>query len=103
MKYPLVGCNWLDVIYSNWRNCFDPESVGINGLDVRSMTLGAQMRREFKSVFEESENPIKDFRVKLELKPAAKPIFLKAAVPPYALRSQVAKQLRGMEKKLFGT
>lgn len=50
-----------------------------------------QIKSDFKEVFQQKETPIKRFKVKLELKPGAQPVFRKAAVPPYALREKLLK------------
>lgn len=48
--------------------------------------------KDYENLFKPKNTPIKNFLVDIELKPDATPKFMKAAVPPYALREKIEKK-----------
>lgn len=112
---PLIGRTWLEVLCSGWReffyNCF--EQLAVKQLACKEQKVekvnnmyepGTQgmvelIKRDYKQVFEPSDEPIKHFKASFKLKEGSRPIFLKATSPPYALRDEIARQLKGLEEK----
>lgn len=56
----------------------------------------SSVAEKFKNVFKKKNTPIIGFEVNIELKPGAIPRFLKAAVPPYALRPKIEEKFKEM-------
>lgn len=50
-------------------------------------------------MFEPSNEPIKNFKATFRLKEGTKPVFLKATSPPFAIRDEIARQLKELEGK----
>lgn len=104
---PLIGRTWLDNIYPGWRNFFQKfANAGINGLDSATSILNPEvklitqeLREQFSSVFERSNDPIKNFKVHLELKEIYQPKFMKAVEPPFALRNRVEQMLTDLQSQ----
>lgn len=104
-SYPLIGRNWLEFLYPDWRGFFsDMPTREVSCKNILSLSLDNQTRVEkikenFKEIFCGSSHPIKSFAAKIELKEGVKPVFLRPAVVPFALRDQVALQFREMESQ----
>lgn len=112
---PLIGRPWLDVFCPGWRQSFTnsfgkslasekgTQGAAVNHVDQSQRNkindFVCEIKKEFKTVFEPATDPIKEFKATLNLKHDAKPIFLKATSPPYAVRDEIARQLKDLEQK----
>ncbi|CAM6032004.1 unnamed protein product, partial [Sphagnum compactum] len=66
----------------------------------RKNVLIQELKREFKEVFQGNQGePIREFKVNLDLKLEAQPKFIKAASVPYSLKEEVTRQLRELESR----
>lgn len=91
---PLIGRTWLDVLCIGWRDYFSktfhvandkqndsgqstiPNDVNqIHSKRIQSVIEA--VKREFRSVFDSSNEPIKNFKASFRLKDGSKPIFLR--------------------------
>lgn len=104
-NFPLLGRDWLEVLFPKWRQVFGSGlKIGTTGNDkcinsVKTQRLVEKIREDFADVFEENSSPIKGFKAKIDVIPESNPVFRKSAVPPYALREKIAKQIRSLEEK----
>nr|CAI5833689.1 unnamed protein product [Callosobruchus analis] len=90
---PLLGRNWLDILFPNWQHGFKVNTV--NSLD-KSVIVEA-FSREYSLVFEKNLcDPIRSFEVKFNVKDEAKPVVRKAYDMPYALKPKVEKKIKQM-------
>lgn len=98
---PLIGRNWLDVMYPGWRNIFDIKNR-INALQIRNSSVVQnavqQLRTTFPAVFDlkfDSEG-IKGFEADILIREGVTPIFHKAYNVPYAIRNKVESEIKKM-------
>lgn len=98
---PLLGRNWMNVLWPRWHKEFSAENCTINQVvQCNSHKLIDSIKTEFKSVFVCSPpSAIKDIEVSLRLKEGAKPVFRKAYSMPYALKPKVEAKLATMVKE----
>lgn len=93
---PLLGRNWLDVLYPNWRDRFiNLISTGENsGLERERNILLCQIRSRYNEIITKSlEDPIEGFIAEVYLRDDSRPIFYRANEVPYALRDKVSEEL----------
>nr|CAI5869030.1 unnamed protein product [Callosobruchus analis] len=90
---PLLGRNWLDILFPNWQHGFKVNKV--YSLD-KSVIIEASSK-EYSLVFEKKLcDPIRSFEVKFYVKDDAKPVVKKAYDMPYALKPKVEKKIKQM-------
>lgn len=84
----LMGRNWLDVLYRNWKDCFRVNSLESNNLIVKDCC------NKYPEVFDEKyHGAIREFSAEVVMEESATPIFHKAYTVPYGLRDAVSKEL----------
>ena len=99
---PLLGRNWLDVLYDGWRNFFlnvvkEEENAKI---DLYRENVIQELRRNFPGIFDRSlEEPMEGFEAEIYLLDNARPIFYKAYDVPFKLREKVCKELDRLENE----
>src|SRR5690606_20757246 len=88
----LLGRNWLDELNPNWKS---------NVLQVTTSTEETleNILDANKAVLARTLGKIKNFEVKLRLKPEAKPKFLRHRSPPYSQRCLIEKELDAQVKE----
>lgn len=98
---PLLGRNWLDIFYPNWRNA-SKSSATINSLARKESSGGnfeQEIKKQFPKVFNNDfSNPIVGYEADLVLK-QNQPIFRKAYEVPYKLREKVLHHLDLLEQQ----
>lgn len=102
---PLLGRDWLAVIYPNWRKSFvnildDNKVTGlVQNIDTDRLSLINEIQTNYKDVFKKDRSShIKNMQAKLKLKDGAIPIFHKAYSIPYAMKEEVERELLNLEK-----
>lgn len=92
---PLLGRNWLDVMFPSWRKffVFNVSELSCNRVNNSSVI---DIRNRYKDIFKKPSNSdvIKGFKAEIALKEDAYPIFCKASVVPYGLRSKVEEEIK---------
>lgn len=89
-NYPaLMGRLWLDKVRLDWQTV---RMVSNGSTDLQAV-LG-----KHKEVFRNELGSMKDITVKLHVKPASKPVFMKARPVPYAIRPKVEADLDALVK-----
>ena len=79
----LLGRTWIEQMKLDWKSIF---SMNLNsGLEI--------LKEEYKELFDESKEPVKDFKVTLVLKENAQPKFMKARSLPFAMKASVEEEL----------
>lgn len=90
---PLLGRDWLDVLYPNWRAYFS-----VNAIDMESKHISGMIdciRKKFATVFSNiSGGTIRDFTIDLEMDKDATPIFYKPYTVPYGLRGAAETEIK---------
>lgn len=102
---PLLGRTWLDIFYHGWRNFFSNTDKTtkhkknvVNGMTQQPtfdkekfvQTLVADYPNVFSN---KSTGTIKHFKIDINLKENAKPIFYKPYTMPYSLRERTEKEI----------
>jgi hypothetical protein len=59
------------------------------------------LKKEFQDVFEENQNPIRNFKAGIRLKEECAPIFCEARPMPYALKTKVEEELGKRQGKVM--
>lgn len=101
---PLLGRNWLDIFYPQWRKTFGKTmSVNVvqNGMQQADSEGKFQykIRLQFPKIFDgDFSNPITGFEADLVLKEDM-PVFRKAYEVPYKIREKVIEHLDSLEKQ----
>lgn len=102
---PLVGRTWLDILYPGWRTFFLTGTENVSFIDnkLNAMVPNPTFDKEkfvqglvadYPNVFsKKSTGAIKHFKVQINLKENAKPIFYKPYTMPYSLRERTEKEL----------
>ncbi|XP_062716386.1 uncharacterized protein K02A2.6-like isoform X1 [Aedes albopictus] len=97
---PLIGRDWLDVFFENWRTSFS-NALMIKNIPgpIESKTADLnRIKSKYASVFDRDlSTPIKGFEADLVLKEDS-PIFRKAYDVPYRLKEKVLNHLDSLEK-----
>jgi transposase InsO family protein len=90
---PLLGRNWLKVLFPKWKhfficneNCNERLKLGINELNELKFN-------EYLTVHVDKKKPITKFKANLHFKSDLKPVFHKARTPPFKFRDQIEKEL----------
>ena len=79
---PLLGRNWLYVLFPDWKNSFC-----INQVKEGTSSFLKEMKTKFNKVFNSNLcQPIKNFEVKFMIKENVVPVVKKAYAMPYALK-----------------
>jgi hypothetical protein len=104
--HPLLGRNWLKVIFPKWKECFEIKQVNVNhtsqdklGTECEKNKLIKMVYNKYNKVFEKDRSShIKNMKASLKLKPGAEPVFHKAYTIPYSKKEEVEKELLNLEK-----
>ncbi|XP_065075820.1 uncharacterized protein K02A2.6-like isoform X1 [Ochlerotatus camptorhynchus] len=97
---PLLGRDWLDIFYSDWRNAFGSgASVNQLSFPASEEQIVDDVKGRFANIFDKSMfTPIKGFQADLVLKKGAVPIFKRAYDVPLRLKDKVDEHLESLEK-----
>lgn len=97
---PLLGRDWLDVLWPSWRDSFKVNSVGLSNREDSFRTkVVKDLKLKFPSVFNNDlTNPIKDFKVDIRMHEGFKPFVHKPYTVPFKVRDRVVAQLNQLEK-----
>lgn len=99
---PLMGQDWLDVLYPGWRQFFSNFSTKNmisdnelnNVLNFNINTYQSQLKSRFSQVFSNDlSKPVKNFEAEIIVNENAQPIFCKPYSVPYGVRDAVEKEL----------
>lgn len=102
---PLVGRTWLDILYPGWRSFFlnrtksvMPKQKTLNAIVQNSKfdkeKFVQSLVADYPNVFStKSTGAIKHFKIEINLKENAKPIFYKPYTMPYSLRDRTEKEI----------
>lgn len=87
---PLLGRDWLDKLFPNWRQNFLKEPT-INSIesDIDRYVKKEVLEKYSKVFSKDLSEPIKDFEVDIVMKPDVTPIFMGAYTLPYGLKPKV--------------
>lgn len=96
---PLLGRDWLDIFYPNWRNYFITQSMVNNVSEGRCTEYVNEIKQRFSNVFtKDFSSPIVGYEADLVLKNDV-PIFKKAYTVPYRLKNRVCDYLMKLQKE----
>lgn len=100
---PLVGRTWLDILYPGWRSFFlnRAKSTSQNDHTINVMSENHDTEKfvqnlvaDYPNVFStKATGAIKNFKIDINLKENAKPIFYKPYTMPYSLRDRTEKEI----------
>lgn len=97
--FPLMGRDWLDVLYPEWR-CFFVHDVSASAcvddkrLEGAKDTLIAELTTKYKDVFSSNlEEPMSEFVASIHLREDARPIFYRPYDVPFSLREKVSDEI----------
>lgn len=100
---PLLGRNWLDILYPGWRENLVIKPVQSVGKSLEKDKFVEQLKNRFPTVFSSiALGTIKHFKAKLFLAEDAKAIFFKPYTVPYGLRDAVEKEIMRFGHHLSG-
>ncbi|XP_038116792.1 uncharacterized protein K02A2.6-like [Culex quinquefasciatus] len=96
--HPLLGRDWLDVLYPEWRQFFENEVAEVDQsevkLDSTRATLLSNLNARYHDLFTKNlEEPIETFEASVVLKEDARPIFYRPYEVPFALKEKVSSEL----------
>lgn len=95
---PLLGRDWLDKIFPNWRNSFRINRIYENGSQFAEKAL-IRIKEKYESLFDnDMKNPIKGVEVDIRMKENARPFVHKAYTVPFSIRGKVEKYLDEIEE-----
>jgi Reverse transcriptase (RNA-dependent DNA polymerase) len=93
---PLLGRDWLDSLFPAWRNFFQEKMIN-NISKIGEINIDGSIdfiRKKYVSFFDNDlSSPIKAFKVNIQLKEGAIPIFHKAYSLPFSLREKVSNEI----------
>ena len=101
---PLLGRNWMDILYPKWRNYFR----GNNDFGVKNIIEFSEnennfikyVKNSFKELFEKSlEEPMVGFEAEIYVKEGSRPIFNKAYDVPFKLKETLDLELERLVKE----
>lgn len=88
---PLLGRNWLNVLFPNWQSSFAVNQVEVNN------SLISEYKQKYPNVFDPNLcTPIREFEVKFAVKEGIVPVVKKAYSMAYALQPKVEQKLKQM-------
>lgn len=93
---PLLGRNWLDVLYPGWRDRFvnSISSSDDRCLERERKVLLSQIRSKYSEIITKNlEEPIDGFTAEVYLRDESRPVFYRANEVPYALKDKVSEEL----------
>lgn len=100
---PLVGRTWLDILYPGWRSFFLNRNKNETTNTLNAIKQNPTFDKEkfvenlvadYPNVFStKSIGAIKHFKIDINLKENAKPIFYKPYTMPYSLRDRTKKEI----------
>ena len=93
---PLLGREWLQKIRLDWGALFDPVQAVSEAAPSDKAELEEalkQDRLEFSDLFRAELGRYNVRKVKIELNPDARPVFLKHRPPPFALKEKIAEEI----------
>ncbi|XP_063955562.1 uncharacterized protein K02A2.6-like [Lytechinus pictus] len=83
----LMGKNWLTKLKLDWNNVFHVESSKLQSL-----------LRQYSGMFEDSYEGISGVEAHVRIKENSTPVYCRPRPVPYALKEEVEKELRNLEK-----
>ncbi|XP_055621930.1 uncharacterized protein K02A2.6-like [Toxorhynchites rutilus septentrionalis] len=100
---PLMGRDWLDVLYPDWRGYFVHELCESTGMNVsvsdqmcdreRNKILFA-LNTKYRELFAENlQHPMEGFEANIVVRDHASPVFYKPYDVPFSLREKVSEEL----------
>ncbi|XP_055601673.1 uncharacterized protein LOC129750692 isoform X2 [Uranotaenia lowii] len=102
---PLLGRNWLDIFFPNWRQTFSKSNVAVNaveeGLDSTNKlgNFEKNLKSKYPKIFDgDFSKPILGHEADLVLKDN-QPIYKKAYEVPYKLKEKVVSHLDFLEQQ----
>lgn len=97
---PLMGRNWINVLWPTWRNFFSITSN--NQVNTMSNNILVEISSKFPNIVQENNDSIKNFSADIVLEENSTPIFHKSYSLPYKSREVVEKELdRLVESKIL--
>lgn len=85
----LLGRNWLDRLYQNWRQTFR-----INSLEESYRQIIEKIKTDYREIFDQNiSEPIRQFEAEIQLENGAVPIVHKPYNVPLSLREKVEQEL----------
>lgn len=94
---PIMGRNWLDRIFPNWRTWYGCNTISQVNLNTSFVEL---VKTKYPKIVEkELSAPIQDFKVDLVLKENKVPKFCAAYSVPYNLKEKVEEEIRRLCKE----
>lgn len=99
----LIGRDWLDIFFKNWRNNFsrllNTESMGVvNSIEQNHDKAISEIKERYSDIFDRDfSSPIVGFEAELVLK-EDRPVFRKPYEVPYRLRDKLLDHLNQLEK-----
>lgn len=99
---PLVGRNWLRILFPNWQERFKLHKVGYiqkEGITQDKNKLIESVKNKYKCVFSKDRSShIVNMQATLKLRDGATPIFHRAYSIPYAKKKEVENEILNLEK-----
>ena len=99
---PLLGRDWLNVIWPHWRKSFSLNSVqpSTESREQWVKNVVSKLKREFSRAFDEDlTEPIKDVVVDIKIDDSAKPFLHKPYTVAFKHKHKVGKYLDDLETK----
>lgn len=81
-KYPLLGAEGLNLLFPGLQKTFEVNLVNIKNLESKYIR---DIKLKYKNLWQ-NDDPIRDFKVSINLKKGAVPIFSRARPVPFAIR-----------------
>lgn len=90
---PLVGRDWLDVLYPKWRDTYAEESH-VSFIDKSyQKSLFSEIKEKFPNILNKNKSSIVGYKAMIKLKDDIKPIFHCPYSVPYRLKEKVSEEL----------
>ncbi|GAB0092892.1 uncharacterized protein DMENIID0001_079420 [Sergentomyia squamirostris] len=90
---PLLGRDWLDVIFPGWRDRVLQRNIKLMTSDDQSGLL-SEIKKYFPRICDDTDkSPIEGFEAEIHLKDDAIPIFFKSRETPLSVKDKVGKKL----------
>ena len=95
---PLLGREWIRLLNIDLREIDSYQVNNISNTSISdSQSFLTDITRKYSDVFEAKVGCVPNYKVSLQLKDDASPVFLKAREVPYALRDEVERELDRLE------
>jgi Zinc knuckle len=91
---PLLGRDWLDILYPSWRKFFNVNSLESGKNSQSQSEVVTNIKNSYTTLFDNDlSSPVIDFKADIQLIDNAKPIFCKAYTLPFKLRDAVGTEI----------